>query len=107
MQSALQSRLPNVKLFHCYGMTETTFTTFCGEMRADKPGSPGTLVRAMECKVGNLVKFVSLFSVSCGSKVDVQYVILLLDEFRMCVPALQNRQLNQIMSHNAFCCGAV
>ncbi|XP_034253943.1 acetyl-coenzyme A synthetase-like [Thrips palmi] len=32
-------------------MTETTFTTFCGEVRADKPGSPGTLVSTMECKV--------------------------------------------------------
>ena len=51
VQSALQSRLPDVKLFHSYGMTETTFTTFCGEVRADKPGSPGTLVRGMECKV--------------------------------------------------------
>ena len=52
VQCALQSRLPSVKLYHSYGMTETTFTTFCGEVRADKPGSPGTLVRGMECKVG-------------------------------------------------------
>ncbi|KAK3925754.1 putative 4-coumarate--CoA ligase 3 [Frankliniella fusca] len=51
VQSALQSRLPGVTLHHSYGMTETTFTTFCGEVRADKPGSPGTLVKGMECKV--------------------------------------------------------
>lgn len=51
VQSALQARLPHVTLFHSYGMTETTFTTFVGEVRADKPGSPGTLVRSMECKV--------------------------------------------------------
>lgn len=51
VQSALHSRLPGVSLHHSYGMTETTFTTFCGEVRADKPGSPGTLVKAMECKV--------------------------------------------------------
>lgn len=53
VQSALQSLLPRVKLAHSYGMTETTFTTFCGEVRADKPGSPGKLVRCMECKVSS------------------------------------------------------
>lgn len=53
VQSALQSRLPHVKLFHSYGMTETTFTTFCGEVRADKPGSPGPLVNSMECRVSS------------------------------------------------------
>ncbi|XP_014261977.1 4-coumarate--CoA ligase 1-like [Cimex lectularius] len=60
-QKSLLAKLhPSAKLYHSYGMTETTFVVLFGEHREDKPGSAGTLVPGIKAQIvtenGNLVK---------------------------------------------------
>lgn len=50
--SCVKRRLPHVTLHRCFCLAET-FVAFAGEVRGDKPGSLGTLVEDMECKVSD------------------------------------------------------
>ncbi|XP_014275959.1 probable 4-coumarate--CoA ligase 1 [Halyomorpha halys] len=52
VQAAVLERLePGAKMYHSYGMTETTHIVCFGEVRSDKPGSPGPLLSCMNAKV--------------------------------------------------------
>ncbi|KAK9506516.1 hypothetical protein O3M35_008439 [Rhynocoris fuscipes] len=51
-QLALKSKLSkHAKLYHSYGMTETTFVVLFAESRYDKPGSSGKLLSGISAKI--------------------------------------------------------
>ena len=51
-QCAVRDMLsPDGKLYHSYGMTETTHVVLFGEVKPDKPGSSGRLLPCMKAKV--------------------------------------------------------
>ncbi|CAH1405881.1 unnamed protein product [Nezara viridula] len=52
IQAAILERLqPGAKMYHSYGMTETTHVVCFGEVRFDKPGSPGQILSCMDAKI--------------------------------------------------------
>ncbi|KAF6216809.1 hypothetical protein GE061_001159 [Apolygus lucorum] len=51
-QRSLKNKLPpTARMFHSYGMTETTFVVTFGEMREDKPNSIGRIVSGLKAKI--------------------------------------------------------
>uniref|UniRef100_A0A0A9YVM6 4-coumarate--CoA ligase-like 7 n=1 Tax=Lygus hesperus TaxID=30085 RepID=A0A0A9YVM6_LYGHE len=51
-QRSLKNKLPpTARIFHSYGMTETTFIVTFGEMREDKPNSIGRLASGLKAKI--------------------------------------------------------
>lgn len=51
-QKAVQGKLEKeAKIFHCYGLTESTHTVAFAEARADKPGSSGLILPFLKAKI--------------------------------------------------------